>query len=264
MSAVTDEVVNPHSAMNTTTHVPQPSICENSRVPVNPTCSPAIKSELLCPFSHAVDVSGRSFPGSDRPCQNRGASEEVLRGAVQDATPIAFGEARVGQTFQEVIQTDPKYVQLFTRKYGDSQKETHKALLYFINLYLSLCGKTGLDPGDRNPSPPEASCSTHGPESQEPRSPVRQAGHCESGQLVRRGHAMDPRSRVLQEQLPVKAPRLPSWPAQPIPLRRTTSSLDEPGGCGCKVELLALSVLELGISCFEVLNWDTFSGVVFW
>ena len=75
---------------------------------------------------------------------------------------------------------------------------------------------------------------------------------------------MDPRSRVLQEQLPVKAPRLPSWPAQPIPLRRTTSSLDEPGGCGCKVELLALSVLELGISCFEVLNWDTFSGVVFW
>ena len=72
-----------------------------------------------------------------------------------------------------------------------------------------------------------------------------------------------PRSRVLQEQLPVKAQRLPSWPAQPIPLLRTTSSLDEPGGCGCKVELLALSVLELGISCFEVLNWDTFSGVVF-
>jgi hypothetical protein len=49
----------------------------------------------------------------------------------------------------------------------------------------------------------------------------------------------DPTSRVLQEQLPVKAQRLPSWPAQPIPLRRTTSSLDEPVGCGGKVELLA-------------------------
>ena len=105
MSAVTDEVVNPHSAMNTTTHVPQPSICENSRVPVNPTCSPAIKSELLCPSSHAVDVSGRSFPGSDRPCQNRGASEEVLRGAVQDATPIAFGEARVFNGSHESMGT---------------------------------------------------------------------------------------------------------------------------------------------------------------
>ena len=49
---------------------------------------------------------------------------------------IAFGEAKVGQTFQEVIQTDPKYVQWFTRKYGESQKETHKAFLYFINLYV--------------------------------------------------------------------------------------------------------------------------------
>lgn len=49
---------------------------------------------------------------------------------------IAFGETKVNQTFQEVVETDPKYVQWFTRKYGDSQKATHRPFLYFVELYV--------------------------------------------------------------------------------------------------------------------------------
>ena len=65
-------------------------------------------------------------------------TEEFQKKSYDDLSKmtIAFGESKVGQTFQEVIQTDPKYVQWFTRKYGESQKETHRAFLYFINLYV--------------------------------------------------------------------------------------------------------------------------------
>ena len=49
---------------------------------------------------------------------------------------IAFGEAKVGQTYLEVIEKDPKYVQWFTKKYAESPKITHKSFLFFINLYV--------------------------------------------------------------------------------------------------------------------------------
>ena len=49
---------------------------------------------------------------------------------------IAFGEAKVNQTYQEVLENDPKYVQWFVRKYGESKKEAHRAFLYFTNLYV--------------------------------------------------------------------------------------------------------------------------------
>jgi hypothetical protein len=49
---------------------------------------------------------------------------------------IAFGEAKVGQTYLEVIEKNPKYVQWFTKKYAESPKITHKSFLFFINLYV--------------------------------------------------------------------------------------------------------------------------------
>ena len=49
---------------------------------------------------------------------------------------VSFGESKVNQTFQEVVETDPKYVQWFIRKYGDSQKASHQPFLYFVNLYV--------------------------------------------------------------------------------------------------------------------------------
>ena len=49
---------------------------------------------------------------------------------------IAFGEAKVGQTYLEVIETDPKYVQMFTKKYAESTKSSHKSFLFFIQMYV--------------------------------------------------------------------------------------------------------------------------------
>ena len=49
---------------------------------------------------------------------------------------IAFGEAKVNQTYMEVVENDPKYVQGFVRKYGDSKKETHRSFLHFVSLYV--------------------------------------------------------------------------------------------------------------------------------
>ena len=49
---------------------------------------------------------------------------------------ISFGETKVNQTFLEVIEGDPKYVQWFAKKYQGSQKESHQAFLYFLNLYV--------------------------------------------------------------------------------------------------------------------------------
>eukprot|EP00435_Cladocopium_sp_Y103_P042331 s1525_g11.t1 len=49
---------------------------------------------------------------------------------------IAFGEAKVGMTYMEVIEKDPKYAQWFARKYASSTKETHRSFLYFLNLYV--------------------------------------------------------------------------------------------------------------------------------
>ena len=50
--------------------------------------------------------------------------------------PIAFGEAKVGMTYLEVIEKDPKYAQWFARKYAHSTKETHRSFLFFLNLYV--------------------------------------------------------------------------------------------------------------------------------
>eukprot|EP00435_Cladocopium_sp_Y103_P036920 s1891_g9.t1 len=49
---------------------------------------------------------------------------------------IAFGEAKLNQRFEDVIQQDPKYVAWFVRKYENSQKPAHKAFIYFINLFV--------------------------------------------------------------------------------------------------------------------------------
>ena len=50
--------------------------------------------------------------------------------------PIAFGEAKVGLTYLEVIEKDPKYAQWFARKYAHSTKETHRSFLFFLNMYV--------------------------------------------------------------------------------------------------------------------------------
>ena len=49
---------------------------------------------------------------------------------------IAFGEAKVNQTFIHVIKDDPKYVAWFLKKYSDSKKAAHQPFLYFIQLYV--------------------------------------------------------------------------------------------------------------------------------
>jgi hypothetical protein len=49
---------------------------------------------------------------------------------------ISFGEAKLGQKFQDVIQQDPKYATWFIKKYETSQKPAHQAFVHFIGLYV--------------------------------------------------------------------------------------------------------------------------------
>lgn len=48
---------------------------------------------------------------------------------------IAFGDVKLGQPFQEVIQ-DTQYVKFFTTKYGNSKKDTHVQFLKYIEMYV--------------------------------------------------------------------------------------------------------------------------------
>lgn len=45
---------------------------------------------------------------------------------------ITFGEAKRGQTYREVLQTDPKYVSWFLSRYQDSSKPAHKAFVSYL------------------------------------------------------------------------------------------------------------------------------------
>ena len=65
-------------------------------------------------------------------------TEEFMNKSYEELArmPIAFGEAKVGQSYLDVIEKDPKYVQWFTKKYGESTKPTHQSFLFFINMYV--------------------------------------------------------------------------------------------------------------------------------
>jgi len=49
---------------------------------------------------------------------------------------ITFGEAKLGQRFQDVLQQDPKHATWFLKKYETSQKPAHQAFVHFISLYV--------------------------------------------------------------------------------------------------------------------------------
>lgn len=66
---------------------------------------------------------------------------------------VSFGETKVNQTFLEVIEGDPKYVQWFAKKYQNSQKESHQAFLFFLSLYVERKElEKGLATPDRAPT----------------------------------------------------------------------------------------------------------------
>eukprot|EP00435_Cladocopium_sp_Y103_P035554 s274_g9.t1 len=48
---------------------------------------------------------------------------------------ISFGEAKINQKFQDVVEQDPKYTAWFVKKYEKSEKQAHQMFLHFINLY---------------------------------------------------------------------------------------------------------------------------------
>jgi hypothetical protein len=72
---------------------------------------------------------------------------------------VTFGEAKLNQKFIDVVEGDPKYTQWFARKYQNSQKESHQAFLYFLQLYVerkeleATSPKVGMKPKDLNLKP---------------------------------------------------------------------------------------------------------------
>eukprot|EP00435_Cladocopium_sp_Y103_P034896 s1941_g9.t1 len=49
---------------------------------------------------------------------------------------ITFGEAKKGQTFEKVLQTDQSYVAWFTGKFASSQKYEHRRFLFYIQKFV--------------------------------------------------------------------------------------------------------------------------------
>ena len=70
---------------------------------------------------------------------------------------ISFEEAKLNQRFLDVVEQDPKYVKWFTKKYGESQKPSHRSFLRFINLDVE---RRELEQGKE--SHPKPSSSTMG------------------------------------------------------------------------------------------------------
>lgn len=46
---------------------------------------------------------------------------------------ITFGEAMRGMTYQEALQTDPRYVSWFLARYQDSPKPAHRSFVEYLN-----------------------------------------------------------------------------------------------------------------------------------
>ena len=65
-------------------------------------------------------------------------NEEFMQHSYEELSQmrISFGETKLNQKFIDVIEQDPKYVKWFTKKYAESQKRSHQAFIYFINLYV--------------------------------------------------------------------------------------------------------------------------------
>ena len=54
---------------------------------------------------------------------------------------IMFGEAKKGQTFEKVVQSDQSYVAWFTNKFQSSQKHEHRKFLYFVQKFVEKAEK---------------------------------------------------------------------------------------------------------------------------
>lgn len=49
---------------------------------------------------------------------------------------IRFGQAKLGQTFKQVVTEDGRYCQWFLNRYGDSQKAEHRVFTRFLTLWI--------------------------------------------------------------------------------------------------------------------------------
>ena len=95
-----------------------------------------IRHRSVCfriPLMAASDLADRL-----QALQTKKKTEEFQNMSYQELADmrITFGETKVNQKFLEVIEGDPRYTQWFARKYRNSQKESHQAFLYFLQLYV--------------------------------------------------------------------------------------------------------------------------------
>ena len=84
MSTVADVPESPDDALSDNQHASSQSFCKRSSDLGSSKCATATVPVQSDPPCHGVEVLGRSFPGRDRSCQDRGISEEVVRRPIQD------------------------------------------------------------------------------------------------------------------------------------------------------------------------------------
>lgn len=65
-------------------------------------------------------------------------AESVSKMSIQELQEqtIKFGEAKLGQTYRKVVESDPRYCQWFLKKYGNSPKATHQEFVTFLSLWI--------------------------------------------------------------------------------------------------------------------------------
>ena len=136
MSTVAD-VPEPHDdAVSENQNASSQSLCDRSSDLGHPQCTTEIVPVQPDSSSHGVDVPGRSFPGRDSSCKDRGISEEVLRRSGQDDHCLRRiqGGANVSRSDSDRSQVCSM---VHSKIWGESERDPPSLPV----LHQSVCGE---------------------------------------------------------------------------------------------------------------------------
>lgn len=117
-------------------HVPGPlTWCHQPRQPIKP--NPLLR-QLQRPVVTAMakELSQR-FSNMEKALRSYSTQEELAVLTLEElrTRTIKFGKTKVGQTYAEVVASDPGYCTWFLGSYGDSKKDSHREFVRFLELH---------------------------------------------------------------------------------------------------------------------------------
>lgn len=117
-------------------HGPGPlTWCHQPRQPIKP--NPLLR-QLQRPVVTAMakELSQR-FSNMEKALRSYSTQEELAVLTLEElrTRTIKFGKTKVGQTYAEVVASDPGYCTWFLGSYGDSKKDSHREFVRFLELH---------------------------------------------------------------------------------------------------------------------------------